>query len=356
MSKKATMKDIAKATGLSINAVSLALNDRKGVSEATRIRIMEAAQKLGYLDRKLQYIRTFGQHHFCVLIQDIYYREHKNMDFYNQILYHIIREARDRGYDVLVHYFNEQDMGIPDCIAKHRVAGIAVLGKISTSNIERLMTMNIPAVIVDHNPRLPNTNCIITDNISGGYMAVKYLIRKGFTRIGYVGDFSYSKSVKERYYGFLEALVQEGLTRFEETGEYIRRYSLIAEIEPFLVNNDIDAIKRLLPRKAQLPQAYFCENDAAAIIVMDALKRKKIRIPEEISIIGFDNGILAETYNPKLTTINVNRELMGQKAVRRLIQLIDNENSEAEHAVLGVELVERDSVRPLIRIEGHPLH
>jgi DNA-binding LacI/PurR family transcriptional regulator len=348
MDKRTTMKDIAEATGLSINAVSLALNDRKGVSEATRIKIMETARQLGYLDRKLRYIKTFSQHHLCVLIQDIYEKEHKNTDFYSRILYYIIREAKYYGYDTIVHYFNEQDMSIPDCIANGQVAGIIVSGKISTPNVEKLLTMSIPLVIVDHNPRLPNTNCIVTDNISGGYMAARYLIGKGFTKIGYIGDFSYSKSVKERYYGFLEALVQEGLVRFEETAEYIRKYSLIAEIEPYLIKQDIDAIKRMLPKKAQLPQAYFCDNDSAALIVMEALKRKKIRIPEEISIIGFDNNTPVEDYSPKLTTLNVNRELMAQKAVRRLIQIIGNENSEAEHTVLGVELVERDSVRPRI--------
>jgi DNA-binding LacI/PurR family transcriptional regulator len=342
---KITMKDIARAAGVSVNAVSLALNDRKGVSEETRIRIMEAAQKLGYLDRKVRYIRAFGQHHLCVLIQDIYGKEHKNTEFYGQILYHVIREAKDRGYDTLVHSFNEQDMSVPDCLAKRQVAGIIVLGKIPVPKVELLKTTGIHMVIVDHNPRLANTNCIMTDNISGGYMAAKYLIGRGFTKIGYVGDFSYSKSVKERYYGFLEALVQEGLITLEETGEYIRKYSLIAEIEPFLINKDIDAIKRLLPGKAQIPQAYFCDNDTAAVILMEALKRKRIRIPDDISIIGFDNGELADNCVPRLTTINVNRGLMGQKAVRRLIQLMDNENSETEHTVLGVELVERDSVR-----------
>ncbi|MDR2101117.1 MAG: LacI family DNA-binding transcriptional regulator [Treponema sp.] len=349
MDRKITMKDIAKATGLSVNAVSLALNDRKGVSESTRIEIMETAQKLGYLDKRLRYLKTFGQHHICVLIQDIYNREHKNTGFYSEILYYIIREARDRGYDTVVNYFNEQGMNIPDCIVKRQVAGIIVLGKISTPNIEKLLAVNIHMVIVDHNPRMSNTNCIVTDNISGGYMAAKYLIRQGFTKIGYIGDFSYSKSVKERYYGFLEALVQEGLVCFEEAGEYIRRYSLLGEIEPYLMNNNVDAIKRILPGKAQLPQAYFCDNDAAAMIVMEALKKDKIKIPKDISIIGFDNGALAENCSPKLTTINVNQELMGQKAVRRLIQLIDNENLEAEHTVLAVELVERDSVRPLLR-------
>jgi LacI family transcriptional regulator len=344
MNKKPTMKDIAKAMGISVNAVSLALNDQKGVSETTRIKIMETAQKLGYLDKKVRYIRTFGQHHLCILIQDIYDKKHKNMDFYNQILYHVNREAKYCGYDTIIHYFNEQTMSIPDCIVKRQVAGIAVLGKMSIFNVEKLLITGIPMVIADHNPRLPNINCIITDNISGGYMAAKYLIGKGCTKIGYIGDFSYSKSVKERYYGFMEALVHEGLIRFEETGEYVRKYSLITEIEPFIINNDIEAVKRILPPKVQMPHAYFCDNDAAAMIVMEALKGKGIKIPDEISIIGFDNSDKAENYSPRLTTINANRELMGQKAVRRLIQLMGNENSEAEHTVLGVELVERDSV------------
>jgi LacI family transcriptional regulator len=338
------MRDIAQAMGLSVNAVSLALNDRKGVSEETRIKIMETAQKLGYLDRKVRYIRTFGQHHLCVLIQDIYDKEHKNMTFYNEILYFVIKEAKYCGYDTIVHYYNDQSMGIPGCIAKDQVAGIIVLGKISAFNVEKLQTTGIHMVIVDHNPRLPNTNCVVTDNISGGYMAAKYLIRKGFTQIGYAGDFSYSKSFKERYYGFLEALLQEGLIRFGETGEYVRKYSLMVEIEPYVINNDIGAIKKILPQKTQLPQAYFCANDAVATIMIEALKRKRTRVPEEISIIGFGNSEMVENSSPRLTTITDKHELMGQKAIRRLIQLIDNENTEPEHTVLGVELVERDSV------------
>jgi DNA-binding LacI/PurR family transcriptional regulator len=356
MNRRITMKDIAIAMGLSVNAVSLALNDRKGVSESTRIKIMETAQRLGYLDRKLNYIKTFGRHHLCVLIQDIYSKEHNNMEFYNNVLYYIIRESRDHRYDTLVHYFNELDMSIPDCITRRQVAGIIVLGKISASNLEKLLATNIQMVIVDHNPRFSHTNCIVSDNISGGYMATKYLIRNGFTKIGYIGDFSYSKSIKERYYGFLEALVQEDLAKIEEIDEYVRKYSLITEIKPYLINSDIDAIKRILPKKAHLPQAYFCDNDATAIIVIEALKKKNIMIPDEISIIGFDNGDLAENCSPRLTTINVNRALMGQKAVRRLIQLIGNENLETEHTVLAVELVERDSVKRRTGIRDRKLN
>jgi len=339
---KTSMRDIAQALGISVNAVSLALNDRKGVSEETRLKVMEAAQNMGYLDHKVRYSKTFGLHHLCILIQDMY---HVEMGFYGQILYYAIREARDRGYDTVVHYFNDQYMVIPDCITTHKVAGIIVLGKMATANIEKLQTTDIRMVIVDHNPRLPNTNCILTDNITGGYMATQRLIRGGFSKIGYFGDYSYSNSIKERYYGFVEALVQEGLVSFQDTGEYVQRYSIMGEIEPYMEDNNIEAIKKLLPRKAQLPQAYFCDNDDTALVLIAALRRKNIKVPEEVSVIGFDNGIMAEKNSSKLTTVNVSREHMGQKAVRRLVQLIENENEEAEHTILGVELVERESVQ-----------
>jgi DNA-binding LacI/PurR family transcriptional regulator len=346
MGKKVSMRDIAQALGVSVNAVSLALNDRKGVSKETRLKVMEAAQNLGYLDHKVHYANIFGLYHLCILIQDIYHVEGGGeMTFYGQILYYAIREARDRGYDTVVHYFNDQHIVIPDCISAHKVTGIIVLGKISTANIEKLQATDIRMVIVDHNPRLPNTNCILTDNISGGFMATRRLIRGGFSKIGYFGAYTYSNSIKERYYGFVEALVQEGLVNFQNAGEYVQKYSIMGEIEPYVIDNNIDAIKKLLPRKAQLPQAYFCGNDAAALILIAALRRKNIEVPEEVSVIGFDNSYLAEKSSPKLTTINVSQELMGQKAVRRLVQLIENENEEAEHTILGVELVERESVQ-----------
>jgi DNA-binding LacI/PurR family transcriptional regulator len=346
MTERVTMKDIARTLGISVNAVSLALNDRKGVSEETRIHVLEAAQKLGYLDRKLRYSRTFGQHHLCILLQDMY---HEEMGFYSQILYYIVRDARDRGYDTLVHYFNDQDMSIPACISSRKVSGIIILGKISTPNVEKLQASGIHMVIVDHNPRFSNINCVLTDNISGGYMATRYLIRRGFLKIGYVGDYSYSVSVKERYHGFIEALVQEGVVDFEKTGEYVQKYSIMGEIEPYMIDNDIEAIKRRLPRKSQMPQAYFCDNDRAALVLIEALKRRMIRVPEDISVIGFDNSLLGKKNKPGLTTINVNQELMGQKAVRRLIQLIEDENNEAEQIVLGVELIERGSVKPAVK-------
>ncbi|GHU06115.1 LacI family transcriptional regulator [Spirochaetia bacterium] len=336
--KKITMNDIAKHLGISINAVSLALNDRKGVSEDTRKKVLEAAQTMGYPDKKTRYAKTFRSHHLCVLMQDIY---SGGPGFYGEILHSLVKEARNYYYDILLQHFNDANMIIPDCISSHRVVGIIVLGKIADHNIRALMSF--PLVIIDHAPRTMNFNCIRTDNISGGFMAASYLIDKGFSKIGFFGDPSYTISVRERYYGFLEALYHKAIVDFNQTDAYVKRYSLLDKVEPLIMNMDALSISKILQKKKALPEAYFCSNDQAAVTMIHALGQMNIKVPDDISVIGFDNGVLAEKVIPRLTTINVNRELMGKKAVERMQRLIEGEGGEAEHTVLEVALVERAS-------------
>jgi LacI family transcriptional regulator len=351
--KKATMKDIADILGISVNAVSLALNNRKGVSEDLRLKVFEVAKSHDYLDRNTRFTGAFERYTFCVMLQDIYAHD----SFYGKILYAVEKAARNNGYNILLHHFNDENMSIPDCVEKHYVSGIIILGKILSQNVDLLLNFRINIVIIDHSPMRSSINCVLTDNMGGGFIATRYLIRAGFRRIGFFGDLSYSLSVKQRYYGFLEAIHSEALVSLSERAEYVHRYSITGEIEQHIIEHNTDAIAALLPPKAELPQAYFCSNDSAAIALINALRKKAILVPQEVSIIGFDNGELAEKIEPKLTTINVNRELMGYKAVYRLIQMKEGQNEGVEHTVLGVELVERASVAlttPLTgRFAGH---
>jgi DNA-binding LacI/PurR family transcriptional regulator len=331
------MKDIAAALGLSINAVSLALNNRKGISEETRIKVLETARDMGYLDKESRFANTFRHHHLCVLMQDMYRYE----SFYGEILHSVVREARNYSYDVILQHFNDERMTIPNCLASRRVGGIIILGKISDENIRPLLSF--PLVIVDHAPRMLSLNCVRTDNISGGFMAAEYLISRGFSKIGFFGDPSYTVSVRERYYGFLEALYRRGVVDLDKTDSYIKKYSLLDRVEPQIISLDIAAVRKKLEKKKTLPEAFFCSNDQAAGVLIRALEQMGIKVPEDVSVMGFDNG--RENTSPRLTSINVHRDLMGKKAVQRVIRLIEDEGMEAEHTVLEVELVERESVK-----------
>ncbi|MCL2060939.1 MAG: LacI family DNA-binding transcriptional regulator, partial [Oscillospiraceae bacterium] len=205
---KTTMKDIAKDLGVSINAVSLALNDMKGVSQALRLNVIQTADRLGYFKDKPRYDTTYRNYNFCLLIQDIYVNE---TGFYGKVLYAVAEESKRCGYDTLLNYFNDLDMHVPSCIQDKRVSGIIIIGKISDENVALLRTFGIHIVIIDHTPMIGDINCVITDNKTGGFLATRHLLRAGFKKIGFFGDLSYSHSIKNRYYGYMEALVQYGI-------------------------------------------------------------------------------------------------------------------------------------------------
>jgi DNA-binding LacI/PurR family transcriptional regulator len=343
MNKKPSMNDIALMLGISINAVSLALNNRKGVSEELRLRVFEAANSLGYLEKKPRVTQVFERHTFCVMIREMYTLG----NFHELILLSVEKTARDNGYNTLLHYFNDESTDIPDCVEKHYVSGIIIIGSMSNRIVGKLLFSGIHMVIIDYLPMQYHINCILADNRSGGFIAARYLLRAGFTKLGYFGDLFYTNSVRDRYYGFLEALIQEGIIDSANQESYTQKYSITRNIEPLVIKSDTNAVAEILDRHGELPEAFFCSNDMAAIVLINALKKKGIHVPADISVVGFDNNAMAEKMEPKLTTINVNRELMGRRAVQRLIELTEEGNHEAGHIVIWVELIERDSVRPV---------
>lgn len=187
----------------------------------------------------------------------------------------------------------------------------------------------------------------MTDNKLGGFIVTKYLIEKGFQKIGFFGELKYSLSIKERFFGFKEALgsfgAEHGIINMA-VEEYIGQYSVTEDIEDAVLSNDINKIIDCIKGINQLPQVYICSNDKAAILLLTSLQTLGYHAPNDISVVGFDNIDMCEKINPKLTTVNVNKEMMGKRAVERLIYRIAHRNSISENTVIGVNLVERDSV------------
>ncbi len=338
-----SMKDIANRLNLSINAVSLALNNRPGVSEETRARILHMAEKTGYLEKKNRYVHTFTSTNLCIMMQKLY---SDDMNFYGKVLYSFVEEAKKSGYDTIIQFFDNSAMSVPSCVERHRVAGIAVIGKISDENIGRLKDYHLPLVLVDHASLMHSVDSILTDNKLGGFIETKYLLDCGFQTIGYFGDLQYSLSIKERFFGFREALGRESnALRVENIDDYIRKYSILSDIEDAVLRNDTQRIVCLLKTTHDVPQAFVCSNDRAAILLLTALQILNINVPQDISLVGFDNIEMCEKVHPKLTTVNVDKELLGKRAVSRLRYQISHKGTlAAENAVIGVRMVERQSV------------
>jgi LacI family transcriptional regulator len=341
--KKVTMKDIASELNISINAVSLALNNKTGVSDDMRIKVLRLANETGYLRNSSKFIRTFSRTNLCIMMQKMYSTD---MNFYGKVLYSVVEESKKNGYDTILNFFDDDEMIVPNCVEECRVAGVIVIGKINDRNIEDLKDHRIPIILVDHASLFKSINCVLTDNKLGGFVMTKYLIEKGFRKIGFFGDLNYSLSIKERYFGFMEAVDTCGCYQEEGSlGAYIEAYSITHDIERAVLANDNKIIKKLIEEAKHLPEAFVCSNDKVAIALLMVLQALGYKVPEDISLVGFDNIDMCEKVTPKLTTANVNKEKMGKRAVERILYLIDHQCDSYENIILSVELIERESVK-----------
>lgn len=338
---KVTMKDIANRLGISINAVSIALNDKVGVSDEMRIEILRTADEMGYINQKRKYLSVFSKTNICVLMQN-YYADTGH--FYSIVLRSIVEQAKVFGFFSILNYFDDQKLELPECIVDRKVSGVIVVGKISDDNLMLLKRTGIPIVLVDFTSLYAPCDCILTHNKQGGYMMTNYVIRKGYKKIGFFGDLNYSLSFEDRYMGYRQSLINNHIVNDNELIQYMNTYSFTEGIENYVLNNDIQGIMNILKSK-ELPEVLICANDSNAFIVILALTQLGIRVPEDIGVVGFDDTPLCIKSIPQITTIQVQKELMGQVAVSKLIDLIHRKESVTMTQLLSVKIIERDSLR-----------
>lgn len=338
MPKKVTMETIAKKLGISKNTVSLTLRGIPGISESTRNAILETAHEMGY-QYKAANEKKIVTRNLCLVIAK---STLDSIGFFSLIQLGIEDEAKKNNINTIIHYYDESEeqFEVPNCIRDAIISGIITLGSISRKTIDAIIAFNLPVVMVDNYYDDLAMDCILTDNQCGGYLATKYLIEFGHNKIGFLGDIFASISFYDRYQGYLKALKQYQFKL--NTG-----YSVIdKKLEDLALEDIFDTINNI-KFKVGLPTAFVCCNDAEAITVIKALKTMGIAIPDEISVIGFDDIETARNITPELTTMNIQKELMGKRAVCKLLKKINGENNVAEKVLLSAGLVKRQSVRQI---------
>ncbi len=341
--KRITMSDIAQRLDLSINAVSLALNGKTGVSEKTRKKVLTMAEELGYLDQSDKYTAAYSDQNICILIEHRFFRD---MYFYGRVLLGVENAAKEAGYDILVKSFDEKAEAVPECVEKRKVAGIIVIGKLSDAYLKRLKGYHMPLVLVDHISLEEPTDAIMTDNKEGSYQLTKYLIQEGFTKIGFLGGLEYSPSVRERFWGYLEAIrTLMVFPDFESSMEYAKKYSCLNKIEEYVINNDAKGMEETFRKIQERPEVFVCANDKMAILTCKVLEDMGLRVPEDIGIVGFDDIELSKMVAPGLTTVHVYKDLLGRKGVERLIYRMEHPKERVGIIVMGVELIVRNSAK-----------
>ncbi|MBU3092604.1 LacI family DNA-binding transcriptional regulator [Clostridium sp. CM028] len=340
--RKVIMKDIADKLNISINAVSLALNRKAGVSEETRKTVLDVAEQIGYLEKSTKFILSYASKNICVLIRKLYFEDNY---FYSKIMMGIVEEARKNGYDIITCMIDENEENIPSCIEHKKVCGVVVIGAIDDDYLIKLKGYKAPVVLVDHTSLLESTDSILTDNKLGSFKITKLLLDRGYKKIGFFGELEYSLSVKERFFGYQEAMKK--FINFKEENkmiDFINRYSVLDNLEEYVIRQDLEWVKEKIKCLKDMPEAFVCSNDNAAIILISSLKEMGYSIPQDIAVVGFDDIVLSSFVVPNITTVRVEKELMGRKALNKLLWRLDHKNELNENIIMSVSVIERDSV------------
>ena len=331
------MQDIADQLEISKNAVSLALNGKPGVSDETRDSVLQLAQKMNYQPALV----NKASKKILVLIPE-YIRN--DSFFYNNIYWSIENHAASRGYTAILTTISQhmqENNQLPQIYNEMKFIGIITVGILPLSYMRFLQEKSAHIVSVDHTYNELNLDSIVTDNIVGSYNITKYVIQQGHIQIGYVGSIQVTSSLFERWCGYMGAMMDAGLPLQPELS--------IVESSPLTSllssKNELLAILRNMDH---FPTAWICGGDRMAISLIEALTTLGIRVPDDISVAGFDNIEAASIVTPPLTTVDVKRSELGKLSVDRLLVITEQARYTPCRLAIHANIVERSSVSPLL--------
>lgn len=332
-----TIKEIARKAEVSSATVSMILNNKPGISRATRERVLKIVGEYGY---SLVSVRK-GPAKNKGNLQLAIYKKHSKVvadtPFFQALIEGIESGTRHNSYQLTIKYLsgNSDPDGVIADLRENSVDGMLLLGtEMEKQDLRNFLKIDIPILLLDSYFPDINASCVVIDNVSGVYTATKHLLEEGHREIGYLKSSVAIQNFKERYEGYLKALADAGLAP---------EAAFTVPLSPTM-DGAYEDMAAYLGRKPGLPTAFVADNDIIALGAIKALKENSIKIPEEISIIGFDDMPFCTMTEPSLSTINVNKKILGQLAVENLISMIERKNSFHCKTALGVTLVQRGSV------------
>ncbi|WP_100331169.1 LacI family DNA-binding transcriptional regulator [Bacillus xiapuensis] len=336
---KVTIYDVAKEAKVSIATVSKVINNTGRISESTRERVCEVMERLNYQPNIIasalmgKQTKTIG-----LLIPDL------ANPFFSELARSIEDRGHESGYDLVIcstDYQPEKENKYLTLLKQKRVDGfILASGFENLDKVEELVKEEIPVAVVARDFPMFPINAVALDDFLGGYQAASYLIKNGHRNIAVIGRDLWSN--RERIRGFKQAMEENGLKHRSD-------FEFVQDI------HHVDAAKRVTMKylnSDDRPTAIFACNDLLAIGAIQAAKAWGLKVPDQLSIIGFDNTIIATVVEPPLTTIAQPIQNMGKEVMDLMVAMITGRQKEQKRVTLLPELVERQSVVKL----GDPLH
>lgn len=311
--KRANIQEVAKMAGVSPSTVSRALNGFPGISEKTRQKIIEIAKKLNYKPNyRGQILTTKSTKNIGLLITDI------TNPFFPELVRGAEETASESGYTILLGNTSEsidKETSYLEFFSRGPVDGVIIsASRISNEHIISLAEEGLPIVVINRILEHPKISYVSTDMEKGGYIATKHLIELGHTKIAFINGPSHSEAAERRLSGYKKALAESK----------IRYNSKLVSFNVPVAESGYKEATRLLNTEDP-PTAIFTYNDLMAFGVIRAVKDLGVRIPDDLSIVGYDDIFFSSFTDPPLTTIRQPKEKLGKKAVELLLKLMKGE-------------------------------
>ncbi len=338
--KKVTVRDVAQRAGVSPAAVSMVFHNRPGISQEVRNRVLEVAAELGYpatrpRDSRVLQLIVFKRHGRVV----------SDNPFMDILTRGVTDEASRLGYHLSISYFygdKDRQEQIRSLCSLASEGMLLLATEMSEEDLDLFRTIPVPLVLLDNFSTSMSWDCVHIDNLCGVQAAVQYLIRRGHTRIGYLHSSVDIRNFRERQEGYLRGCRALPEQDARDAARRVIRADVSTELACRMMRSFLSS------HTAPLPTAFFADNDHIAAGCSRALQEAGYRIPEDVSILGFDDSPIARMTEPALTTMAVPKERMGALAVERLVERIRNPQLEHIRIAVMPELVERDSVLSLV--------
>lgn len=338
-----TIYDVAKKAGVSIATVSRVLNKSSAVSDRTRRQVEEAIEELNYAPNFIasaltkKSTLTLG-----LLIPDI------TNPFFSELARGVEDASNDFGFNIIIcntDYSLEKEATYISLLKQKSVDGFIIsTAYYNDKNIIELLKDNVPLVLlgrdIDCSEEYP-MDAVVSDNIKGGYIATKHLIDLGHEKIACLLGPAKIKVNLEREKGYLKAMKEAKLKVYKEIlthGDFKLEFGYKETLKIF--------------KGPIRPTAFVAGNDLTALGVMRALKAIGLSVPQDVSVVGYDNIILAEMSDPPLTTVNQQMQKMGYLATELLIKRIKGERNAGKKVVLDINLVVRKSTSEAIQLKN----
>ena len=324
------LKDIAKALHVSSVTVSNALSGKKGVSDDVRELIFQTAKEMGYdLSR---YEKTVRVSRIGVIVPKKYLEV--GISFY-WAMYQMVACAASKKQGVTVlevlETASEKRGMLPQIVQKKAVDGLIVIGWVERDYVGKLVKKSgIPVVLLDSSMRGLPCDAVLSGNYVGMYKVTRYLLERGHRDIAFVGSVLANRNIMDRYYGYKKGMMEAGI---------------VPEKDWCLEDRDIvtGELRICLPKR--MPTAFVCNSDLTASRLYDVLVKEGYRVPEDISIAGYDNYLFGHSFAQKLTTYNVDMKGMADTAMKLLLKKIQGSEKRFGVRCIDSAVIERGSVR-----------